>query len=151
MPRPSAARGPAEVVGVHIGARIRLRRTVLGMSQERLGELSEVSFQQVQKYERGTSRMNAVRLCELSRALDVPVTYFVEGLLSPPTASGAFAPPLGTEAQAIAQELLREATALLRAYASAEERRQRQIHEILDFAKPFTNSGRRRRKRSDNS
>ena len=65
-------------VDVHVGTRVRLRRTLLGMSQEKLGEAIGLTFQQVQKYERGTNRIGASRLYELSRVLDVPVGFFFE-------------------------------------------------------------------------
>ena len=70
----------ANPVDVHVGARIRLRRQVLKMSQERLGEALGVTFQQVQKYERGANRVGASRLWRLSQVLDVPVSFFFEGL-----------------------------------------------------------------------
>ena len=63
----------------HVGMRIRMRRTVLGMSQERLGELLGITFQQVQKYEKGTNRVGAGRLIDIAKALNVPITYFFEG------------------------------------------------------------------------
>ena len=67
-------------VDVHVGARVRLRRTALGMSQEKLGDAIGLTFQQVQKYERGTNRIGASRLYELSRVLEVPVSFFFEEL-----------------------------------------------------------------------
>mgnify|MGYP001805872812 CR=1 FL=1 len=67
-------------VDVHVGARVRLRRTLLGMSQEKLGEAIGLTFQQVQKYERGANRIGASRLYELSRALDVPVSFFFDDM-----------------------------------------------------------------------
>ena len=70
----------ANPVDTHVGARIRLRRQVLKMSQERLGEQLGVTFQQVQKYERGANRVGASRLWRLSQVLDVPVSFFFEGL-----------------------------------------------------------------------
>src|SRR5437868_8301678 len=65
---------------VHVGARVRLRRTLLGMSQEKLGEALGLTFQQVQKYERGTNRIGASRLFDLSRVLEVPVSFFFEDM-----------------------------------------------------------------------
>src|SRR5690242_3044722 len=65
-------------IDVHVGTRVRLRRTLLGMSQEKLGEAIGLTFQQVQKYERGANRVGASRLYDLSRVLDVPVSYFFE-------------------------------------------------------------------------
>ncbi|MCQ8241903.1 helix-turn-helix domain-containing protein [Rhizosaccharibacter radicis] len=67
-------------IDVHVGSRIRLRRTLLGMSQERLGDALGLTFQQVQKYERGANRVGASRLFDLSRVLDVPVSFFFDDL-----------------------------------------------------------------------
>lgn len=66
-------------VDLHVGARVRMRRKFLGMSQEGLAETIELTFQQVQKYERGANRISASKLYEISRALKAPVAYFFEG------------------------------------------------------------------------
>jgi transcriptional regulator with XRE-family HTH domain len=63
---------------VHVGSRIRLRRNMLGMSQERLGESLGITFQQVQKYEKGTNRVGASRLQAIAEVLDVPVAFMFE-------------------------------------------------------------------------
>lgn len=63
---------------VHVGSRVRLRRMVIGMSQEKLGEQMGLTFQQIQKYEKGTNRIGASRLFQLSRIMDVPVQFFFE-------------------------------------------------------------------------
>ncbi len=73
-------------IDVHVGGRIRLRRTLLQMSQERLGDALGLTFQQVQKYERGANRVGASRLFNLSRVLDVPVSFFFDDM---PAACGA--------------------------------------------------------------
>ncbi len=65
-------------IDVRVGARLRLRRNMLGLSQEKLGEAIGLTFQQVQKYERGANRIGASRLHELSRVLDVPVSFFFD-------------------------------------------------------------------------
>jgi transcriptional regulator with XRE-family HTH domain len=70
--------GKPNPVDVHVGGRVRLRRTLLGMSQEKLGEAIGLTFQQVQKYERGANRIGASRLWDLSRVLDCPVSFFFE-------------------------------------------------------------------------
>lgn len=75
----------------HVGERLRLRRALMGMSQERLAELVGVTFQQIQKYERGVNRIGASRLFEIAKILDVPVTWFFEGLAGPADATGAAA------------------------------------------------------------
>lgn len=66
-------------VDVHVGSRIRMRRQLIGMSQEKLGELLGITFQQVQKYENGRNRVSAGRLYELAKALGVTIQYFYEG------------------------------------------------------------------------
>ena len=65
-------------IDVQVGSRVRLRRNMLGLSQEMLGEAIGLTFQQVQKYERGANRISASRLHELSRVLDVPVSFFFD-------------------------------------------------------------------------
>ena len=65
-------------IDIHVGSRIRLRRTMLGMSQEKLGESLGITFQQVQKYEKGTNRVGASRLQNIAAILNVPVSFFFE-------------------------------------------------------------------------
>lgn len=65
-------------VDTHVGSRVRLRRTMLGMSQEKLGEALGITFQQIQKYEKGSNRIGASRLQRMSEVLTVPVAYFFE-------------------------------------------------------------------------
>ncbi|MEO1205194.1 MAG: helix-turn-helix transcriptional regulator [Pseudomonadota bacterium] len=69
-------------VDAHVGSRVRLRRMLLGMSQEKLGESLGLTFQQVQKYEKGVNRIGASRLFELSRVLEVPIQFFYDELQS---------------------------------------------------------------------
>ena len=66
-------------IDVHVGSRVRLRRMMLGMSQEKLGENLGITFQQIQKYEKGTNRIGASRLQHIARVLSMPVSYFFEG------------------------------------------------------------------------
>lgn len=70
--------GEANPVDIHVGDRIRLRRQLLGLSQEKLASLLGLTFQQVQKYERGMNRVGASRLWDLAKVLDVPVNFFYE-------------------------------------------------------------------------
>ena len=79
-------------VDVHVGARLRQRRTLLGMNQTKLGSAIGLTFQQVQKYEKGTNRISASRLYALSGTLDVPIEYFFSDM---PTAVAASSPSLG--------------------------------------------------------
>jgi transcriptional regulator with XRE-family HTH domain len=70
----------ASEIDAHVGHRIRMRRMLLGMSQEKLGNLLGLTFQQVQKYERGVNRIGAGRLFEIARILGVKIEYFYEGI-----------------------------------------------------------------------
>lgn len=72
--------GTPNPVDIHVGSRVRLRRTLLGLSQEKLGEAVGLTFQQIQKYERGANRIGASRLFEFSRILDVPVSFFFDDM-----------------------------------------------------------------------
>ena len=78
-------RGP-HPTDVHVGSRVRLRRTMLGMTQEKLGAAINLTFQQVQKNEIGMNRIGSSRLFELSKVLDVPVSFFFDDM--PPEVSG---------------------------------------------------------------
>ena len=77
--RPDREHRPSPI-DVHVGGRVRLRRTLMGMSQERLGEALGLTFQQVQKYERGVNRIGASRLFDLARVLDVPIGFFFDDM-----------------------------------------------------------------------
>ena len=67
-------------VDMHVGKRVRLRRTLLGMSQEQLGASLNITFQQVQKYERGANRISASRLWDISQILDAQISYFFDDM-----------------------------------------------------------------------
>jgi transcriptional regulator with XRE-family HTH domain len=86
-PKPRRGRGKGAgrtlndmAVDAHVGGRIKLRRSLLGMSQVKLGQAIGLTFQQVQKYERGTNRVGASKLWQLSQVLDVPISFFFDGL-----------------------------------------------------------------------
>jgi len=74
----------------HVGSRVRMRRMMLGMSQEKLGDALGLTFQQVQKYEKGSNRIGASRLQQISLILQVPVSFFFEGAPPPPGKVAAF-------------------------------------------------------------
>lgn len=87
--------GP-DPVDIHVGARVKLRRTLVGLSQMELGGAIGLTFQQIQKYERGTNRISASMLHRIAEALDVPVSFFFDDMaegvkLSPPTAGDLLA------------------------------------------------------------
>lgn len=88
MSRGSPGADGPELVDLHVGGRVRLRRRELRMSQSRLADEIEITFQQVQKYESGANRISASKLYEIAHVLKVPFSYFVEGL-DEPTAEGA--------------------------------------------------------------
>src|SRR6476661_2417333 len=102
-------------VDVHVGARMRQRRTLLGMSQEKLGAAVGLTFQQIQKYERGSNRIGSSRLYEFAKVLDVRVSYFFEAM---PAEASRFkgrhgAPPKGLPKDPLVK---RESLELVRAY-----------------------------------
>lgn len=108
-------------VDVHVGSRVRLRRTLLGMSQEKLGAALGLTFQQIQKYERGTNRIGSSRLYQLSRVLDVPVSFFFDDM---PGATSGGRQGVAESAQAsFDQDHLskRETLELVRAYYRISE------------------------------
>ncbi len=95
MAKSKSRRGRGRGIGpidVHVGARLRQRRTLLGMSQTTLGDTIGVTFQQVQKYEKGTNRISGSRLFALSRVLDVPIQFFFDDM---PNAVAASSPGQG--------------------------------------------------------
>src|SRR5438105_7561089 len=79
MAKPKRGRSTA-AIDDHVGARIRERRIMLGLTQQQLAEMIGVTYQQAHKYERGINRISAGRLYEITRVLNVPITYFFEGL-----------------------------------------------------------------------
>ncbi len=78
-------------IDVHVGSRVRLRRMMLGMSQEKLGEALGITFQQIQKYEKGTNRVGASRLQHIATVLKVPVSFFFEDAPGTPEEAAGFA------------------------------------------------------------
>jgi transcriptional regulator with XRE-family HTH domain len=78
----------ADPVDIHVGRRLRQRRALLGLSQDKLGRAVGLTFQQIQKYERGANRIGASRLLQLSRALAVPIAYFFEDAPGQPARGG---------------------------------------------------------------
>jgi transcriptional regulator with XRE-family HTH domain len=75
----------------HVGSRVRMQRILMKMSQEKLGDALGLTFQQVQKYEKGTNRIGASRLQQISKSLNVPPAFFFEGAPTPGGGAGGFA------------------------------------------------------------
>lgn len=133
-------RGRANPIDGHVGARVRLRRTLLGMSQEKLGEAIGLTFQQVQKYERGANRIGASRLFDLSRVLDVPVSFFFDDMSTETSSVSRATPGMGESAQSFeGQELgKREILELARAFDRIKDDKLRR--RILDLTKAVANA-----------
>ena len=68
-------------IDLHVGGRVRMRRKFMGMTQEGLGDVIDLTFQQIQKYERGANRISASKLYQIAKTLNVPITYFFDGYL----------------------------------------------------------------------
>jgi transcriptional regulator with XRE-family HTH domain len=127
-PPKRGTKGRSNEIDVYVGARVRLRRGLLGMSQEKLGDALGLTFQQVQKYERGTNRIAASRLFALSQILDVPINFFYEGM--PPAVAGIRKKASGLSEgapSAFAADPMasRETVTLLRAYYQISDEKQR--------------------------
>ena len=110
-------------VDVHVGTRVRLRRTLLGMTQTGLGDAIGLTFQQVQKYERGVNRIGSSRLFDLARVLDVPINFFFDEMPKEVASkSGAVSSGPTEGAEAFDPDIVskRETLELVRAYYKIE-------------------------------
>ncbi len=135
-------------IDVHVGARIRQRRTSLGMSQEKLGDALNLTFQQIQKYERGANRVGASRLYDLCRVFDVTADFFFEGLPSfdAPQDYPASQPQAWAAAGAFAETqegfgddaTSRETAELVRAFSKITDPKVRE--SILDLVRSLAKS-----------
>ena len=120
-------------VDLHIGQRVRHRRWLLGMTQQQLAQSVGIRFQQIQKYESGANRVSASRLWDLAQALDIPVSFFFEGLLNgngKHEANGE-----GNVEAGVLQN--KETMDLIRAYYGLDEGPRRRL---LDLAKALSDS-----------
>jgi transcriptional regulator with XRE-family HTH domain len=129
-------------IDAHVGSRVRQRRILLGMSQEKLGDAVELTFQQIQKYERGTNRIGASRLYQMSKVLEVPIAFFFEDMAVDP----------GTETYQPMSDVVRESSPapendfmsrretldLVRAYYQIPDANLRR--KLLDITKTLANS-----------
>ena len=126
--------GKGHPIDIHVGLRVRLRRTLLGWSQEKLAQALGLTFQQVQKYERGANRISASRLYQASRALGVPVAWFFEELSEEAAAASATPEVLAGEKDASDPDrrlLRRETLELVRAYYGINDvRLRRRLYEM---------------------
>ncbi len=129
--------GKPNPIDVHVGARVRLRRTLLGITQEKLGEALGLTFQQVQKYERGANRVSASRLFDMARVLDVPVGYFFDDMSddvrrnSPSQMSSTDEPEAAPGATRNDPVMKRETLELVRAYYRiADPQIRRRVYDL---------------------
>ncbi len=111
-------------VDVHVGKRVRHRRWMVGTTQQQLAEAVGIKFQQIQKYETGMNRVSASRLWDIAKVLDVPVSFFFEGIDAEDSK-----PAIGTEAPA---DVLtdKEALELLRSYYAIPENQRRKLFDL---------------------
>ena len=107
-------------VDVHVGSRVRLRRTLLGMTQGKLGDAVNLTFQQIQKYERGANRIGSSRLYQFSQILDVPVSFFFDDMPGDLTTGAVIDPDSNPALSEENQFARRETLELVRAYYAIE-------------------------------
>ena len=108
-------------VDVHVGQRVRQRRWMVGMTQQQLGNKVGIKFQQIQKYETGTNRISASRLWDIAAALDVPVSFFFEGLAGENALIDGPSGDIMTD---------KEALDLVRAYYAIPETQRRRLFDL---------------------
>ena len=113
------------IVDVHVGKRIRQRRWLIGMTQQRLADMVGIKFQQIQKYETGANRVSASRLWDIGEAMGVPVAFFFDGVKDsagvPDEARGSVPPDMLSD---------KEAMELVRTYYAIPENQRRRLFEL---------------------
>lgn len=124
-------------VDVYVGARVKLRRTLIGMSQEKLGDALGLTFQQVQKYERGANRVSASKLHRIAEVLDVPIAYFFDGYDDTVTSASSLGEP---GAVAFEHEHLsrKESIDLLKAYYEISNPKLRR--KVIDLVRTLADT-----------
>ena len=120
-------------VDLHVGGRVRMRRKLLGVSQEQLADSLGLTFQQVQKYERGANRVSASKLYEIARTLQVPVSFFFDGLADP--MGGSDADEAGLHAERVVQQFLTTPEGLELAEVFPRIGRSRVRRQVLDLVR----------------
>jgi transcriptional regulator with XRE-family HTH domain len=128
-------------VDLHVGGRVRMRRKLLGVSQEQLADSLGLTFQQVQKYERGANRVSASKLYEIARTLQVPVSFFFDGLADP--MDGSENDEVGQHAERIVQEFLTTPEGLELAEVFPKINRGRVRRQVLDLVRAMAEEAHR--------
>jgi transcriptional regulator with XRE-family HTH domain len=115
-------------VDVHVGKRVRHRRWMVGMTQQQLGDIVGIKFQQIQKYETGMNRISASRLWDIAQALDVSISFFFEGFEGEEAAAEAAVSRVdGHRGDLLADK---EALELVRSYYSIPEAQRRRLFDL---------------------
>lgn len=130
----------ADAVDIYIGSRVKLRRTLIGMSQQALGDMLGITFQQVQKYEKGMNRIGASRLRLIAGALDVPLGYFFEGLDDAPQAWTGLAESTEAPFEQEQQLSQKESIDLLKAYYEIQDPKLRR--KVIDLIRALAETAR---------
>ncbi len=134
-----AKKGKSNPIDGHVGSRVRERRRLLGMSQEMLGKAIGVTFQQIQKYERGSNRVGASRLFTLSKVLSVPVSFFFEDMPKALVVAGSKAKGFSKNSAPFKTDPMatRETAELVRAYYRIEDGTTRR--KVLELLRSMSN------------
>lgn len=146
--RPRSASEAPNPVDIHVGAKVKTRRITLGLSQEELADAIGLTFQQVQKYERGTNRISASRLYQIAKALKVPIEFFFDGASNARAKATGFAEskqqsPYGSPEDIMAR---RDTLELVRAYTEIEDPALKK--QLLMMAKTMGGTRKKRTKKS---
>ena len=122
----------AHKVDIHVGKRIRQRRWLTGMTQQKLAEMVGIKFQQIQKYETGANRVSASRLWDIADALDVNVAFFFDGMQSEEAAAAAGAQAKNPAMANVPLDVMgdKEAMDLIRSYYAIPEDQRRRLFEL---------------------
>ncbi len=122
----------AHKVDIHVGKRIRQRRWLTGMTQQKLAEMVGIKFQQIQKYETGANRVSASRLWDIADALDVNVAFFFDGMQSAEAAAAAGAQAKNPAMANVPLDVMgdKEAMDLIRSYYAIPEDQRRRLFEL---------------------
>ena len=115
-------------VDAHVGKRVRHRRWMMGMTQQQLGDMVGIKFQQIQKYETGMNRISASRLWDIAKALEVPINYFFEGLEAESLADAAGTEPVSASRGDLLAD--KEALELVRSYYAIPENQRRRLFDL---------------------
>lgn len=128
-------KGAPDAVDVHVGKRLKIRRSLLGLSQEKLADATDITFQQIQKYEHGMNRISAGRLFQFSKILEVPISYFFENMGGEAQGSGIFGFSDQDQDGFIYQDITqnKETIDLLKVYYAIKDPDMRK--EVLRFCK----------------